>query len=95
MRADRVPVVALHLAVLRLRDGDGGDRCVGAAVFADESARVGQDFAAGGGVEAASVGVLDAGVGGERGGLGAAGVVDPLIAGKRVDVFVVKVEVAG
>ena len=91
----RVPVVALHLAVFRLRDGDSGDRGVGTAVVADEATGVGKYLASSGGVEASSVTVLDAGIGGERGGLGAAGVVDALIAGKRVDVFVVKVEILG
>src|SRR5271157_3702568 len=74
-------------------DRHSGDGSVRAAIFADKTAGVGEDFAAGGGVEAASVAVLDAGVGGERSGLGAARVVDALVAGEGVDVFVEEIEV--
>ena len=56
--------------------------------------RVGQDFVAGGGVERAAFGILDARVVVERGFLGAAGVVDALFAGKRVDVGGVEIEIA-
>ena len=85
---DREPVVALHGAVFRLRDGHGGDRTIRAAVLADESVGVGQDFVAGGGVERSAFGILDARVVVERGFLGAAGVVDALFAGQRVHVGV-------
>ena len=91
---DRVPVVALHGAVFRLRDGNGGDGAVGARVFADEPVRVGQDFVAGGGVERSAFGVLDARIEIERGFLGAARVVDAIGAGQRVDVFVIEIEIA-
>ncbi len=91
---DRKPVVALHAAGFRLGDGNRCDRAIRAAVLADESVRVGQNFVAGGGVERAAFGILDARVVVERGLLGAAGVVDALFAGKRVDVGGVKIEIA-
>ena len=92
---DRVPVVALHGSVIGLRDGDCGHGAIGALVFADESVGVGEDFVSGGGVERSAFGVLDARIEIERGFFGAAGVVDAVGAGERVDVFVVEIEIAG
>ncbi len=92
---DRVPVVALHGAFFILRDGDGGDRAIRPAVFADEAEGVGENFVAGGGVETSAFGILDARVGIERGLFGAAGVGDALLAGQRIDVAGIKIEVAG
>ena len=91
----REPVVALHAAGFRLRDGHGGDRTIRPAVLADESVGVGQNFVAGGGVERSAFGILDARIVVERGLLGAAGVVDALFAGKRVHVGGVEIEIAG
>ena len=92
---DRVPVVALHGAFFILRDGDGGDGAIRPAIFADEAERVGEDFVAGGGVETSAFGILDARVGIERGFFGAASVGDALLAGQRVHVAGIKIEVAG
>ena len=92
---DGIPVIALHGAGFGLRDGNGGDRAIRPAVFADEAVRVGEDFVAGGGVEGSAVGILDARIEIERGFFGAAGVVDAIGAGERVDVFVVEIEIAG
>ena len=78
-----------------MASGRSGDAGVAGAVAADEAARVGQNLAAGGGVEAAAVGVGDARIGGERGGFSAARPLDALGAGERVDVVVVEVQVAG
>ena len=91
----REPVVALHGAVFRLRDGHGRDGTIRPAVLAYESVRIGQDFVAGGGVERSAFGILDARIVVERGFLGAAGVVDALFAGQRVDVGGVEIEIAG
>ena len=92
---DGEPVIALHRAIVGLRDGNGGDGAVGAAVFADESVGVGEDFVAGGGVEGSAFGVFDARVEIEGGFFGAAGIVDAIGAGERVDVFVIEIEVGG
>jgi hypothetical protein len=78
-----------------LRDGNGGDGAVRPAVFADEAVRVGQNFVAGGGVERSAFGILDARVEIERGFFGAAGVVDAIGAGERINVFVIEIEIAG
>ncbi len=78
-----------------LGDGDGSNGAIGAAVFAEETVGVGQNFVSGGGVEGSAVGVLETRVEIERGFFGAAGVVDALGAGERVDVFVVEIERAG
>jgi hypothetical protein len=67
-----------------LRDGNGGDGAVGAAVFADESVGVGEDFVAGGGVEGSAFGVFDARVEIEGGFFGAAGIVDAIGAGEVI-----------
>ena len=83
------------LSVLVARDGHGGNRAVGAPVFAHKAVRVGQHLASGGGVEGAAFGVLDARVEVERGPLGPAGIVDALGGGQRVDVVVIEIEVAG
>ena len=91
---DREPVVALHGAVFGLRDGHGRNRTIRPAVLADKSVRIGQHFVAGGGVERSAFGILDARVVVERGFLGAAGVVDALFAGQRVDVCGVEIEIA-
>ena len=91
---DGVPVIALHGAIVGLGDGDRGDRAIRAAVFADEAVGVGEDFVSGGGVEGSAVGVLDARIEIERGFFGAAGVVDAVGAGERVDVFVIEIEIA-
>jgi hypothetical protein len=64
-----------------LRDGHGDNLAIRPAVFAYESVRVGENLVAGGGVERSAFGVLDARVVIERGFLGAAGVVDALLAG--------------
>ena len=92
---DRVPVIALHGSIIGLRDGNRGDRAIRAAVFADESVGVGEDFVSGGGVKGSAVGVLDARIEIERGLFGAAGVIDAVGAGERVDVFVIEIEIAG
>ena len=63
-------------------------------VFADEAVRVGENFVSGGGVEGSAFGILDAGIEIERGLFGAAGVVDAVGAGERVNVFVVEIEIA-
>ena len=55
---------------------------------------VGQDFVADGGVEGAAFGIDDARIGIERGLLGAAGVVDAVGSGERIDIVVVETEVA-
>ena len=91
----RIPVVALHVALLVLRDGHGRNRTVRAAILADKAVRIGQHFSAGGGVERSAFGVLDARIGVERGLFGAARVLDALGAGQRVNVLVIKIEVAG
>ena len=57
--------------------------------------RVGQNFVPGGGIERSAFRVLDAWVEIESGFLGAAGVFDAVFAGKRIDVFVVEIEIAG
>ena len=54
--------------------------------------RVGENFAAGRGIERAAVGILEARVGVERGFFSAASVIDTLGAGKRIDIFVVEIE---
>ena len=74
--------------------GHSRDRTVRPAVFADEAVGVRQHFSAGGGVERSAFGVLDARIGIERGLFGAARVLDALGAGQRVNVFVIKIEVA-
>ena len=61
-----------------MRDGRGGEAAVAAAILAGEAARVHQDLVRGGGVEVAAAGVLDAGVEGHGGGLGATGDLDAL-----------------
>ena len=81
--------------VFGLRDGHGRHRAIRPPVFADEAVRIRENFVAGGGVERSAFGILDAGIEIERGFFGAAGVVDAIGAGKRVDVFVVEIEVAG
>ena len=88
-----VPVVALHLAVLVVGDGLGGEAAIAAAVFADEAARVHHDLVRGGGVEVAAAGVLDAGVEGHGGGFDFARDADAV--GGRLLVDVVEVEVLG
>ena len=65
------------------------------AVFADEAVRVGENFVAGGGVERSAFGILDARIEIERGFFGAAGVVDAIWAGQRINVFVIEIEIAG
>src|SRR5208282_3230318 len=90
-----IPVIALHAALLVLRDGYRRDRTVRPAVFADKSVRIRQHFSAGGGVERSAFGVLDAGIGVERGLFGATRVLDALGAGQRVNVLVIKMEIAG
>ena len=90
----RVPVVALHRGAFDLRDRHRRNRAVGAAVVADESMGVGQDLVADGGVEGAAFGIDDAGIGIERGLLGAAGVVDAVGCRERVDIVVVETEIA-
>ena len=92
---NRIPVIALHVAAFVLRDRDGGNRAIGAAIFADEAMRVGENFAAGGGVEGCAVGVLEARVKIERCFFGAAGIVDAVGAGERIDIFVIEIEIAG
>ena len=57
--------------------------------------RVGENLLSGGGVERSSFGILDARIEIECGLFGAAGIVDAVGAGKRVDVFVVEIEIAG
>ena len=47
----RIPVIALHAAVFRLRDGNRRNRTIRPPVFADESVRVRENFVPGGGVE--------------------------------------------
>ena len=89
------PAVALHLAVGVHGQRRGGDAGVAGAVAAHEAARVGHDLAAGGGVEAAAVGVGDARVGGQGSGFAAARPLDALRAVEGVDVVVVEVQVAG
>ena len=79
---DREPVVTLHGAVFGAGNGHRGHRTIGAAVLADESMGIGQDFVSGGGVEGAAFGVLDARIVVERGFFGAAGVLDALFAGQ-------------
>ena len=86
----RVPVVLLHVAGGVLRDRRGREAAVGAAVLAEEAARVGQDLVRGRGVEVAALGVLDARVVGHRGGLDAARDLDAL--GRRLLVHVLEVE---
>ena len=92
---DRVPVVALHGAIFRLRNGDGRHRAVGASIFADESVRVREDFVSGSGVERSAFAVLDARIEIERGFFRATRVVDAIGAGQGVDVFVIEIEIAG
>ena len=92
---DGEPVVALHGAGFRLRDGNRRHRTIRPAIFADESMRVGQDFVTGGGVERAAFGILDARIVVERRFLSAASIVDALFAGKRIHVGVVEIEIAG
>src|ERR1019366_1819490 len=82
-------------AVCVLRNGHHGDRTVRAPVFADKAVRIRQHFSAGSGVERSAFGVLDAGIGVERSLFGAARVLDALGAGQRVNVLVIKMEVAG
>ncbi len=89
-----VPVVALHAAGGVLRDGYAGDGAAGTAVLAAEATRVHHDLVAGAGVEAAAVGVLDAGVGGESRLFGAARQRDAVFAGERVDVVEAEREIA-
>ena len=91
---DRIPVVALHRRAFDLRDGYGRNRAIGALVVADEPVRIGQHLVADGGVEGAALGVDDARVGVEGRFLGTARVVDAIGGGKRVDIVVIKVEVA-
>ena len=50
---------------------------------------------AGGGVERSAFGILDARIEIERGFFGAAGVVDAIGAGQRINVFVIEIEIAG
>ena len=57
--------------------------------------RVGQHLASDGGIEGAAFGVGDPRVEVERGALGAAGVVDAIGCGERIDVVVIEVEIAG
>ena len=78
-----------------MRDGNGSDRAIRPAVFADEAVRVGQNFVAGGGVERSAFGILDARIEIERGFFGAAGVVDAIGAGQGINVFVIEIEIAG
>ena len=56
--------------------------------------RVGENFVSGGGVEGSAFGVLDARIEIERSFFGATRVFDAIGAGKRVDVFVVEIEIA-
>ena len=90
------PVVPLHSALLGLRDGHGGERAIGAAIFAGKTAGVGQHLVSGRCVEAASVTLLllDAGIGGESCCLGAPRILDALRNRQTIDVFVVKIEIA-
>src|SRR4029077_16388596 len=80
----REPVIALHAAGFRLRDGNGGHRAIGPAVLAYEAVGVGKNFVAGGGIERSAFGILDARIVIKRGFFSAASVVDALFAGKRV-----------
>ena len=57
--------------------------------------RVGEDLASGGGIERSAFRVLDARIEVERGFFRAAGVVDAVGAGERVDVFVIEIKIAG
>ena len=90
----RIPVIALHAAAGVLRNGHHCDRTVRPPVFADKAVRIRQHFSAGGGVERSALGVLDAWVGVEGSLFGAARVLDALGAGQRVNVLVIKMEVA-
>ncbi len=93
VRATLIPVVALHRAIGSLRDRDRCHGTIRSAVFADETVRVGENFVSGGGVEGSAFGVFDAGIEVERGLFGAAGVVDAIGSGKRIDIFVIEGEV--
>src|SRR5204863_9414511 len=79
------PVVTLHGAVFGLRDGHGGNRAVRTPVFAHETMRVGQNFVAGGSVERAAFGILDARIVIECGSLCPARVADAFRAGKGIN----------
>src|ERR1700686_1386121 len=91
----RIPVIALHGAVLVLCDGDSRDRTVRSPVFADKAVRIRQNFSAGSGVKRSAVRVLDARVDIERSLLGAARVLNALGTGQRVNVLVIELQVAG
>src|SRR5205814_10383629 len=70
-----------------------GNPGIAGAVAPYESARVGQNLAAGGRVKAAAIGVGDARIGLERGSLRAMGPFDALRPGQRVNVVEVEVQV--
>ena len=90
-----VPVVALHVAGVVVRDGLGGEAAVGAAILADEAARVHENFVRGCGVKIAAAGVLNAGVAGHGDGLDLARDADAVGGRLLIDVIEVKVLVGG
>src|SRR5581483_11534327 len=77
---NRKPIIALHVAVTVLRDGNSGQRTIGSPIFADEAVRVCQDLMSGGSVERATVGVLNARISVQGRLFGAARILNALLA---------------
>ena len=90
----RPPAVALHLAVVVPRQRRGGDSRIAGAIAAQKSARVGQHLPPGRSVEAAAIGIGDAGVGLQRRRLRSPRPFDPLRPGQRIHVVEVEVQIA-
>src|SRR5581483_7180567 len=90
---DGEPVITLHRGAFLLRDGHGGHGAIRALVAADETVGVGEDLDAGSGIEAAAVGVMNAGIDADGRLFGAAGVVDAVGGGERIDVVVIEIEI--